>query len=269
MTKKKILITGCSGYIGSHLCNILKDKYIVHGLDIVKPSFSIEVFKLTDIRYISQHISQNYDTVIHLAALVNVGKSHIDPVSYYETNVLGTINILKYIKAKNFIFASTGAAVGLSSVYGISKKAAEDCVAQMCNTYTIFRFYNVIGGVNPTNSDGLFFNLLKAAKTGKITIFGKNYNTPDGTCIRDYVHVLEICNSIEQAIEKPSCSIEHLGHGVGTSVLEIVKTFNRVNNLNIDIIYDQPRVGDLEMSVLTNPSIYMKQIYTLEDLLKI
>lgn len=270
---KKILITGCSGYIGSHLCKMLSGRYEIHGLDIVPPKISIQKFHNLDIKHLPT-VAQKYHAVIHLAALVNVGESERAPIDYYETNVMGTLNVIRNISTDNFIFASTGAAEGMASNYGISKRAAENCIQEFFKNkidYTIFRFYNVIGsdGISPTNPDGLFFNLIKATKTGKFTIFGQNYNTPDGTCIRDYVHVNEICTALATAIESPSNSIENLGHGIGHSVLLMTELFQVVNNVNFDVSYGPRRPGDLEVSVLNNPSSYMKKQYSLSDLLKI
>lgn len=273
---KKILITGCSGYIGSHLCDLLKHEYEIHGLDIVEPKVEINKFYQIDINKPFNIDGITYDAVIHLAALVNVGESQLKPISYYITNINGTMNVVNKIKTHHFIFASTGAAENCLSVYGTSKKAAEDVVKEFCTqhrsqAYTIFRFYNVIGNtiVQPTNFDGLMHNLLKAKETGEITIHGNDYETPDGTCIRDYVHVNEICNAIKLAINRPANNIECLGHGVGYSVKEIVEIFESVNNLDITINYGPKREGDLPVSVLENVSPYMQHVYSIQDLLKI
>ena len=181
------------------------------------------------------------------------------------------------IKTKNFIFASTGAAVGCESAYGISKRAAEDVVREYCTQhkstpYTIFRFYNVIGsdGFKPTNPDGLMYNLIKAKETGEFTIFGTDYErTSDGTCVRDYVHVNEICDALKQAIEKNSNRVESLGHGVGYTVREIVSLFQKVNDVDIDVKYGPRRKGDIDVSVLEDVSPYMRNLYTIDDLLKV
>jgi len=220
---KKILVTGCSGYIGSHLCELLKDNYIVYGVDIVGPlSDSIAQFINYDLRTLFAFGAQPYDAVVHLAALVRVGESEQKPIQYYFTNVLGTVNVLDFVKTDHFIFASTGAAESLNSPYAISKRAAEQIIQQICPAYTIFRFYNVIGtdGFPPTNSDGLMYKLMEASITGKFTIYGNNYTeSHDGTPIRDYVHVNEICNAIVEAIEHgPTNTIECLGHGKGYTV---------------------------------------------------
>lgn len=273
----KILITGNSGYIGSHLSKMLlqDSKYRITGLDIAPPQEKLHTQLNIDIRD-KFYIGERYDTVIHLAALVNVGKSQSNPTSYYDTNLNGTINVLNNINAKNFIFASTGAAVGCESAYGISKRAAEDCVREICEKknikFTSFRFYNVIGsdGFNPTNPDGLMFNLMKARETGEITIFGNDYDiSTDGTCVRDYVHVNEICNALTQAITQSSNKVESLGHGVGYTVKEIVNLFQKVNDVDIDVKYGPRRAGDLPSSVLEDVSPYMKTMYSIEGLLKV
>jgi UDP-glucose 4-epimerase len=274
---RKVLVTGSSGYIGSHLCKLLENNYEVHGLDIQQPLVPLKKFYEIDINK-QIVIDESYDAVIHLAALVNVSKSQRMPIMYYITNINGTMNVLNKIKTKNFIFASTGAAEGCASAYGVSKRAAEDVVREFCTVhkpdidYTIFRFYNVIGShwsIPPTNPDGLMYNLLDAMSTKEFTIYGKDYQTPDGTCIRDYVHVLEICHALEQAIENPSKSIECLGHGVGYTVKEIANKFQEVNNVDFDIKYGPRRDGDLPSSVLEDVSPYMKNLYSFEELLKV
>jgi len=273
---KKVLITGNSGYIGSHLTKMLKDNYEVYGLDKVEPQESPHTFYHCDINR-PFSLEDEFDCVIHLAALVNVGESEQKPIQYYITNLNGTMNVLSKIKTRNFIFASTGAAQDCESAYGISKRAAEDVVREYCTThrpipYTIFRFYNVIGseGFAPTNHDGLMYNLMKARETGEFTVFGNDYDvSDDGTCVRDYVHVNEICDALMQAIEKPSNSVESLGHGVGWTVKEIVDEFQKVNNVNFNVKYGPRRKGDIDSSVLKNVSPYMRNLYTMDELLKV
>lgn len=284
MTKKKVLVTGCSGYIGSHLCKLLEDKYELYGLDKSEPSFKKFLRYYPDditSKSITTLFTQGYpwdapfDAVVHLAALVKVGESEKMPHWYYDTNINGTVNVLKHIPARNFIFASTGAAEGCGSPYGISKRAAEDIVRELRGStpYTIFRFYNVIGskwGINPTNPDGLMYGLMQAMTTKTFTIYGNDYEeSGDGTCIRDYVHVMEICNAIQLAIEKPSNSVESLGTGVGHSVSEIVNTFMQINKCQFNVKYGPRRKGDLPVTVLKNPSSYMKKMYSFEELLKL
>lgn len=270
----KILITGNSGYIGSHLSHLLNQEHEIYGLDIVDPAIPVTGFNNIDITKHWQ-LDQEFDCVVHLAALVKVGESEIDPISYYRANVMGTINVLKRIKTKNFIFASTGVAEKCINPYGISKRAAEDCVVQHCRdnniAYTTFRFYNVIGSsvAGPTNPDGLFYKLIEATKTGKFAIYGGDYNTDDGTAVRDYVHVDEICHAIKLAVETPTNKIENLGHGLGKTVKEIVQLFKATNNIDFDVTVVGRRIGDLERSVLDKPSAYMKKMFSFEELLKV
>jgi len=274
---KKLLITGSSGYIGSHLCKMLEDKYEIHGLDLNMPQTTVDKFYKQDINRLFEPDTE-YDAVIHLAALVRVGESEVHPIKYYITNLNGTMNIINKVKTKNFIFASTGAAQDCNSAYGISKRAAEDVVREYCTQhrptdYTIFRFYNVVGsdGFDPTNPDGLMWKLMEAEDTGKFTIYGNDYDTihGDGTCVRDYVHVNEICDALMQAIEKPSNSVECLGHGVGYTVREIVNLYQKVNDCDFDVVYGPRRKGDLPSSVLEDVSPYMRNLYTMEELLKV
>ena len=275
---KKILITGCSGYIGSHLCKLLENDYEIHGLDIKEPQIPVKKFYHVDITRLFTIPDQTepYDAVIHLAALVNVGESEQIPMLYYFTNLNGTTNVMNKVLTKNFILASTGAAEGCASAYGISKRAAEDCVREMCTThkpmdYTIFRFYNVIGshyGIQPTNPDGLMYNLIKSKNTGSFTIFGNDYKESwDGTPVRDYVHVMEICTAIKLAIETPSNKVESLGHGVGHTVQEMVNIFQEVNDCNFEVKIGPRRKGDLPSSVLEDVSPYMVELYSIEQLL--
>lgn len=273
---KKILVTGSSGYIGSHLCHMLKDDYEVYGLDINLSRIKLKQFYQVDINRPFRMDGMTFDSVVHLAALVNVGESQKNPIPYYTTNITGTLNVLKQTQTSNFIFASTGAAEACTSAYGISKRAAEDIVQSYCSMgeldYTIFRFYNVIGSIviKPTNPDGLMHNLMKSAETGEFTIFGNDYaESIDGTCVRDYVHVEEICHSIKLAIEDPANKTECLGHGVGYTVKEMVHLFEKVNHLDIDIIYAPRRDGDAPSSVLEDVSPYMKEMYSINDLVKL
>lgn len=275
---KKVLVTGSSGYIGSHLCKMLKGKYEIHGLDIHEPIVPVDKFYQVDINRLFTIPDQTnpYDAVIHLAALVNVGMSETMPILYYITNVNGTMNVLNKVPTKNFIYASTGQASLCINPYSISKRASEDCVVEYCTKhkpmdYTMFRFYNVIGmdGIKPTNPDGLMSALMKAVDTGEFTIFGDDYQTKDGTCMRDYVHVNEICNALMMAIEEPANGLENLGHGFGMSVRDMVNAFKKANNVEFNVKVGPRKKGDPAVSVLNGKSRYMKELYKFEDLLKI
>lgn len=279
-TMKNVLITGNSGYIGSHLTQLLmrNQNLTVYGLDKDQPKIQPHEFYFQDItkEYLRwPYHDIEFDCVMHLAAEVAVGRSVLDPTLYYITNTLGTLNVLRNLTFKNFVFASTGAAAGLGSPYGISKRMAEDIVKQYCDSnqipFTIFRFYNVTGsdGISPTNPDGLFFNLIKAKETGIFRLFGDDYNTRDGSAERDYTHVNEICAAVERAIDESSNQIENLGHGVGTTVKEMIEIFKKVNDCDFDVVVEGRRAGDLERSVLDIPSKFMVKQYKISDLLRV
>ena len=274
----KILITGNSGYIGSHLTKLLgkKKNLKLYGLDKSYPQVAIDTFLYQNITFNQQwNIDEEFDCVIHLAAEVAVGRSVSNPILYYQTNTIGTLNILKNIRTKRFVHASTGSAGPMNNPYGISKRGAEQIVEQYCREsnipYTIFRFYNVTGtdGINPTNPDGLMWNLMNAQKTGTFNLFGDDYDTEDGSAVRDYTHVNEICCSVIEAIDRSTYQIENLGHGVGTTVKQMIDVYKKVNNCDFEVRICPRREGDLECSVLDNPSPFMQKLYTMEDLLKV
>ena len=167
---KKILVTGSNGYIGLNLVKYLQQKfYYVVGLD--KRDL---VLNLGD-EFIHQNILDtnrikiHFDTVVHLAALVQVGGGQKAMMDYYRTNVIGTMNMLEYFDYDNFIFASTCQAFEMN-VYGTTKRLAEQIIRQYAELndidYTIFRFGNVMGEGNLTNTDGLLYNLIQAKQTG-------------------------------------------------------------------------------------------------------
>jgi UDP-glucose 4-epimerase len=274
----KILITGNSGYIGSHLTQLLSKRtdLELYGLDRNAPQLPVKEHSRNNIAmpgYFMWQRDFEFDCVIHLAAEVAVGRSVTNPIVYYQTNTMGTLRILQELKYKRFIHASTGSAGPMNNPYGISKRASEEIVDQYCKEhdipFTTFRFYNVTGsdGIKPTNPDGLMWNLMNAQKTGVFNLFGDDYNTLDGSAVRDYTHVNEICRALEQAIDRSTNQIENLGHGVGTSVKQMVDLYKKVNNCEFDVQICPRRAGDLERSVLDNPSPFMQQLYTMEDLL--
>jgi UDP-glucose 4-epimerase len=276
----KILITGNSGYIGSHLTQLLgkRTDLEIYGLDRHAPLIPVKEHSRNDISmpgYFMWSRDVEFDCVIHLAAEVAVGRSVLNPIKYYRTNTLGTLRILQDLKFKRFVHASTGSAGPMNNPYGISKRAAEQIVEQYCREkeipFTTFRFYNVTGtdGIAPTNPDGLMWNLMNAQKTGKFNLFGDDYNTEDGSAVRDYTHVNEICSAVELAIDKSTNQIENLGHGVGTTVKQMINLYKKVNNCDFEVKVCQRRAGDLEKSVLDNPSPFMQKLYTLEELLKV
>jgi len=270
---KNVLITGADGYIGQHL----KQMIVKTGKQYNVQFFD---FRNGDVRVPSTLFKSGigdveWDTVIHLAALVKVGDSVENPSDYYQTNVAGTINVLDYVNCTNFIFASTGAAASPNSPYALSKLMAEDVVKAHAIKkhidFTIFRFYNVIGsdGFEPTNEDGLFYNLKRAPYIGTFNLHGTDYDTKDGTCVREYVHVNDICWAMIRAIDKPANNIENLAYGDTRTVKEIIDIFKKTNSVDFKVIEKPRRPGDIAASYLPNPSRYMVRDYTYEEMLKV
>jgi len=276
---EKVLVTGSEGYIGKHLCRLLEKrgfeiyKLDKHFEDRGAHTFEVDLRKPQDIRKNKLH-EYEFDAIIHLAALVQVGESVEYPTAYYNTNINGTNWLRNIVPHKKFIFASTGAASGMASPYAISKKVAEDMLIEQEPNCTIFRFYNVIGseGFEPTNPDGLFYNLIQSLETRRMTIYGNDYDTVDGTAIREYVHVMDICRALMKAIMEPSVNrIENLAYGDTRTVKEIVQTFYKVNDIpedGITVEYAPKRDGDLEACYLEDPSPFMIRNYSYEEMLK-
>ena len=273
---RKVLVTGSEGYIGKHLCYALSKhdielyKLDKHFEELGPFMFQVDLRKPQDIKKCGV-MDHEFDAIIHLAALVQVGESVKYPTAYYNTNINGTHWLRNLVPHKKFIFASTGAAEGMASPYAISKRVAEDMLIEQEPDCTIFRFYNVIGseGFPPTNPDGLFFNLIKAAETGKFTIYGNDYDTKDGTAVREYVHVMDIARALMAATDgRHSERIENLAYGDTRTVKEIAQTFFNVNGINCQVEYAPRRPGDLESSYLENPSPFMIRNYSYEEMLK-
>ena len=275
----KVLVTGCNGYIGAHTVKQLAEyghevygvDYNMNGNDIIKYLADDFVFP-QNINLIERKCfpAFEFDTIVHLAALIKVGESVEMPTEYYITNTIGTYKVLSHITHDKFIFASTGAAFGGESPYAVSKRCAEDIIKQKSDNYTIFRFFNVAGNgdFKNFNKDGLFECLHNTTDT--FTINGGDYDTKDGTPIRDYIHVEDIATAICNAVNQPAAmtNYECLGYGKDYSVLEVAETYKRVNNKNFDIIIGNRRSGDLASSSVPSVSKFVEQNYTLEEIVK-
>jgi UDP-glucose 4-epimerase len=281
---KKVLVTGSSGYIGQHLCLYLsKLGYEVVGLD------RNDIGGVGCHTFIHQSILDtndipgDYGAVVHLAALVQVGMGQMSMMEYYRTNVVGTMNMLERLQYDTFIFASTCQA-NQSHNYGKTKLMGEHLVKDFCDNrcvpHTIFRFGNVAGtaGYGPTNTDGLMYNLIKAKETGTFNLYGNDYDTRDGTALRDYIHVMEVCYAIEKAIQRPSRFIgaeeypymEYLGHGVQYTVMECIDAFKKANNCDFEVVVKPRRQGDPNyMDVYVVSPYMMEKVSTLEEMMKV
>ena len=295
--KKNILVTGGAGYIGSHILEILlKKKYSICVVDNLSTGYKklinkkVKFYKI-DIRNtkkVRKIINDNnIYSVIHLAACLSVGEGEKKPKKYYSNNVIGTRNLLNACvdsKVKNFLFSSTCAVYKdkiikvhentkllPKSVYGKTKLSGEKIIKSHCRinkiNYGILRFFNVAGASHSgkvgqiKSGDQLFKNLTLSIlkKRPKINIYGNNYNTSDGTCVRDYIHVSDIADihlKVLNKIDKIKKSIIlNCGYGFGVSVLQVVNTFKKISKKEIKIIVQKKRSGDMEKIISINTKL--------------
>jgi UDP-glucose 4-epimerase len=249
--------------------------------------------------------------VIHFAALKSVSDSIKNPLQYYDCNVNGTINLLNVMKkyeCYKIIFSSSATVYGnnvypvneessigngITNPYGQTKYMIEQILKDLYESnnnwsITILRYFNPIGahpsgllGENPNDiPNNLFPYLLKVAigKIKSLDIYGSNYDTPDGTCIRDFVHVVDLASGHVKALEQifnsndTKINIYNLGTGKGTSVKELIETFEKVNNVKLAYNYTNKRDGDLPCvyADIKKASIELNWIckYNIEDMCK-
>lgn len=273
---KKILVTGATGYIGSHVCRLLQEhEYHVTGWDInFHGEHNIahcDVFENTDI---TGNISGSFDAVVHLAGRSVVPRSLIEPSEYYRVNTMGTNNVLNSVECSHFLFAGTSSSWEMASPYARSKVAAEDIIKEKSKGYTIFRFFNVSGTNGIDRQLGKATHLIRVAAevaTGKreyLPIYGTDYPTKDGTCIRDYVHVVDVAKAILKAIEvgPANTPYECLGSKKGYSVWDVIHTMRDVTKHPVPILKCDRRAGDAVSCIVTELSDRIKLEKTLEDM---
>ena len=254
----KVLVTGCNGYIGSHVVKALAEAGCeVSGMDNKKSVNDVSKYLTCEFDYYHRDVSDHshghlyYDVVIHLAGLISVEESTQNPWKYFTNNTEGTCNILTNYEAENFIFASTAAAFNPISPYAQSKLMAESLVKTMANNYTIFRFFNVAGNNGEFRQIGDATHLIRiaaetaAGKRDHMKIYGNDWETRDGTCIRDYVHVMDLVECILKAIEVPAnTDYECIGSGIGYTVNEVIDVMKDVSGINFNTEYAPRRPGD-------------------------
>ena len=291
----KILVTGGLGYIGSHISSLLGNNAIIidnqsnSSLNYKKKLPFAKVYKRDlNSNSLIKIFSENKITgVIHLASLKAANESVHNPLAYYEQNVVPTIQLLQTMRnynINNLIFSSSATVYGnsnksplnedmiLNSVnpYGSTKICIERLIQDYCISNSKFkaislRYFNPLGadkkaglmdqpkGV-PQNILPILINSIKYKKTFKI--FGNDYKTRDGTCIRDYIHVKDLASAHMLALRNLHKIKGHvpinIGLGKGVSVLEIIKFFEKVNNISIKYKISKRREGDAAISYSDN-----------------
>ena len=294
----KILVTGGTGYIGSHtvvellqagyeveiLDNLFNSKLVVldkieqitgkkpqfHQVDLLDKPAMLEVFK-----------AGGFDAVIHFAGLKAVGESVEKPLEYYENNVSGTINLLECMKetgVKKIIFSSSATVYGvqgspeyvetmktggeLSNPYGRTKYFIEEILKDVCASdhefeVALLRYFNPIGahpsGLLGEDPNGIPNNLMPIVmqvargQREKLGVYGNDYPTEDGTCRRDYIHVVDLAKGHMAMLEhlKQGVSIYNLGSGTPSSVMQMIDAFEKASGKQLPYEVVGRRDGDL------------------------
>lgn len=327
---KKILVTGGTGYIGSHTVVELQNAGFqvliadnlsnsrIEVLDAIakitgiKPDFEkidLSNAKETEVLF-DKHT--DIEAIIHFAAYKAVGESVQKPLEYYHNNINSLINILNNMRRKavrNMVFSSSCTVYGqpdklpvieqtprkpAESPYGNTKAICEDIIRDFCKvnpeTNSIaLRYFNPIGahpsaliGEEPIGVPGNLVPFITQTAAGirkELSIFGDDYNTPDGTAIRDYINVVDLSeahlvaiNRLIQNKQKNNLEFFNIGTGDGYSVMQLVKTFIEVNKVNLPYKITDRRPGDIEKiwadTSLANNELGWKAKKSLEETLK-
>tara|TARA_A100001015_G_C14954192_1_gene698038 strand:+ start:110 stop:1081 length:972 start_codon:yes stop_codon:yes gene_type:complete len=284
----RVLVTGGAGYIGSQFVYALLDNDIIpvvvddfstgnpnlipKNIDIIEADIgnSDDILKIFS--------NYKFDAVVHFAASTIVSESVENPLKYYENNTQKTFNFLKaFINSgiKSFIFSSTAAVYGEPkktfinesistnpiNPYGKSKLMSEniiiDCLEKSKSNFIIMRYFNVAGSDPKLRTGQISKNathLIKVAcetavgKKEKMSLFGINYNTRDGSCIRDYIHVFDLANAHVKALNYlfsgGKSEILNCGYSRGYSVLEVIKAVKKISGIDFKVEIKPPRAGD-------------------------
>ncbi len=327
--KDLVLVTGGTGYIGSHTCveliNNGYDVVIIDNLDNsnidslngieqitgVKPVF--EKFDLCDKELLDQFFAKypKLKAIIHFAAHKAVGESVNNPLKYYHNNIASLVNLLQLMDkydVPNFVFSSSCTVYGqpkelpvtesaptlpAESPYGNTKKISEDIIRDTMKAIPklksiALRYFNPIGAhpsaiigelpIGVPNNLVPFITQTAAGIHDKLNVFGDNYNTPDGSAIRDYINVNDLARAHVTAISrllnsenKSNYEFFNLGTGRGTSVLEMIETFQRATGLKLNYQIVDRREGDIEKvwadTSFANDVLGWKASSTLEETL--
>ena len=275
----KVLVTGAGGYIGSQTCKFLSDNgHKVVGVDRnnLRHNYCVDSYIGNYADFEVQGLLLDVDSVVHIGATSLVGPSVLNPSKYYNNNVVGTLSLLDKCKnqgVKSFVFASSAATYGepesgvcLESEqhtpmnpYGWSKRMTEIMLSDYATAYGMnsvsLRFFNVAGADTlmemgqEKDATHIIAMLIERTMQGKgFTLFGDKFDTPDGTCVRDYVHVEDVANGIFKAIEYTKANEGayrfNLGNKEGYSNLQIVEAVKRNTPLEPNVIMGPARDGD-------------------------
>lgn len=282
--KTRALVTGGAGYIGAHLVRHLKEQgHFVRVFDDLSSGIANRIENICDELIVGTllkmddvlNATTDIDIVYHLAAYKSVEDSVYQPLDFFMTNVNGTLNLLNSMVRNHvnaIVFSSSSAVYGNPaeklilkendsaspiSPYGITKLIGEMCIENIAIANNIssanLRYFNVVGSNDVNVVDESSFNLFPKIISSIISgstfkIRGIDYQTPDGTCVRDYIHVADVVNATYIAGEMIGHSNVHLklniGSGRGFSILEILESFKKISNISFAVETSNRRLGD-------------------------
>ena len=308
----KILVTGGTGYIGSHTCvELIRQGMEVVIFDNLSNSSGDVVDRIEEITGVRPAFCKadmqfkeelrplfeehRFDAVIHFAGLKAVGESVAKPLLYYKNNISGTINLCELMEeygCRRMIFSSSATVYGApetvpiredfplhtTNPYGSTKLMLERVLSDLCAanpewSVVLLRYFNPIGahesGLLGENPKGIPNNLMPyitqvaAGILPELGVFGNDYDTPDGTGVRDYIHVADLArghvNSVSKVMESHGVNVYNLGTGKGYSVLEIVRAFEEANGIRIPYVIKPRRPGDIAVCY-ADPSKALKEL---------
>jgi UDP-glucose 4-epimerase len=290
----RVLVTGGAGYIGSVIVEellraghepVIYDSFVKGHVDAVQPGVpSVDGDTLDSARLTSTMREHQIEAVIHMAALIEVGLSVIHPERFFENNLAGSLSVLQAMietGVKKLVFSSTAALYGdperlpitedappqPTNPYGESKLMVERMLRWVAPvhglTCTALRYFNAAGATEQSGEDHepethLIPLVLRAASEGMpVQIFGTDYPTPDGTTIRDYVHVVDLAQAHLLALgrNEPGLRIYNVGVGAGFSVRQVIETVRQVTGLPLQVEERPRREGDQVATVASSERI--------------
>lgn len=298
--KPRVLVIGGAGYIGSHMVKMLGlQGYSVTTLDDLSSGHRDAVLfgdfvlgNFGDRTVLDALLPQGFDAVMHFASFIQVGESVQHPDKYYRNNVTYTLGLLDAMRAhgvNKFIFSSTAATFGEPQFtpideqhpqqpinpYGRTKLIVEQALADYDRAYGLksvcLRYFNAAGA----DPDGLLgerhdpethlIPLVLQAASGRlpsISVFGRDYDTPDGTCIRDYIHIQDLCSAhllaLKSLLNGADSQSYNLGNGNGFSVQEVIDTAERLTKCKVSVVTSPRRNGDPARLIADSTSIRVK-----------
>jgi UDP-glucose 4-epimerase len=299
-TKSPVLVTGGCGYIGSHAVLALRDAgwpvVVIDNLTtgfrwVLPDDVPLEVGDVGDAARVAEVLAKHkIGAIMHFAGSIIVPESVEDPLKYYRNNTANSRTVLECAVAagvRHFIFSSTAATYGIPEIvpvredspklpinpYGMSKLMTEfmlaDTAAAHPINYCALRYFNVAGadpqaraGQSTAGATHLIKVAVEAAlgKRGHVSVFGTDYDTPDGTGVRDYIHVSDLANAhllaLEKLVENPAIShVMNCGYSNGYSVQQVLDAVDRVTNLKLDRRMEGRRAGDPDALIADNTLI--------------